>query len=131
VSQVTQPALRGRSPVVYVAQATGQNVANLPAIFHEGRTGDTVIWLESEVEKALGHARMAQHVLKARCFRPLFLGPPFPDDPSEVPEWIESVLLPQISGDASKPEKQSTDAGRSAGLPRGAVAADVQARLRV
>ena len=97
----------GRSAVVgvgasrarcFVAVVTGQNLANLPPLFHLARPGDELIWLPTQPAAAAQIGYAAQSVerrgLSWRTAEPMC-----PSDPARIGPWVRASLLPAIAAE--------------------------------
>jgi hypothetical protein len=83
--------LHRHGPVLFVAMATGQNVANLPPILEMAEAGDRVLWLESAQARRLGYAEGSRTVLRERqiaCVDPVLA----PDAPAEFARAAQAAL---------------------------------------
>lgn len=75
---------------LFVAVATGQNVANLPPILEMGRRGDAVLWVLSPGAASGSGTTGANHVLERRGLRIL---PPASVEDINVPSAVASGVL--------------------------------------
>lgn len=112
-------------PCLFIAAATGQNIANVPPILEIGEPGrDMILWVESRQAAAKGFAAGSEAVLRRRGFT-MQDRLPVPDEPGGAAEALEAFLgrgrladaKPVLIATAARSSRRKRSMRRSSGWP--------------